>query len=292
MKKLLIISGKGGTGKTTVAGAFIHFAKAGAFADCDVEAPNLKLIAPPLKEAQRLVYRGGEKAFIDEEACAGCRACERACRFRAVEYRAGKCRINEYFCEGCGVCALVCPSGAVKLREDISGELSLYKGERAFAGAELKMGRGNSGKLVSEVKGALEEEAKDKEFAVIDGPPGIGCPVIASMKGIDLALVVTEPTVSGLSDLERILKTAAAFDVRAAVCVNKYDVSPRRTREIEEYCIRRGTPFTGRIPCDEGARSAVNEGKSLAQEDGPAAKALRGVFLKTIKLMKERRKIS
>jgi MinD superfamily P-loop ATPase len=149
------------------------------------------------------------------------------------------------------------------------------------------MGRGNSGKLVSEVKLALMHVAQGANLAIIDGSPGIGCPVIASMSGVDLVLIVAEPSVSGISDLERILKTAAVFRTKAVVCVNKYDTSLENTEKIERFCADLGVPYVGRVPYDRQASAAINEGKSLADVDCPASYALREVFERTMKLLED-----
>lgn len=285
MKKLLIVSGKGGTGKTTTAAAFIRFSEAKAFADCDVDAPNLHLVTQMNSQPKRSDYYGSRKAVIDADKCVGCKACIEACRFDAVAYENGKCAVNEYACEGCGVCAFVCPTGAAGLHEDVAGELTLYNDERVFSTAELKMGRGNSGMLVSEVKSAMLKASPDASLAVIDGSPGIGCPVIASVSGVDLALIVTEPSVSGMSDLERILKTASILRTKAAVCVNKYDACLEQAGKIEAWCKENDVPFVGRIPYDKQASAAINAEKSLADIDCPARDALKQVYDETIKLL-------
>ncbi len=290
MKKLLIISGKGGTGKTTVAAAFIAFSGAAAFADCDVDAPNLHMVECLETEPEVSDYIGSQKAVIDPALCAGCGECAKTCRFGAIHRVNGKYEIDEYACEGCGVCALVCPAGAAGLADDVAGVRSLWRGERTFSTATLRMGRGNSGKLVSAVKSALFRAAPDGELAIIDGPPGIGCPVIASVSGADLALCVAEPTNSGLSDLERVLRTASTLGVRTAVCVNRWDICPEKTREIERSCASRGIPFVGAVPYDESASAAINAGRSLAQVDCPARRALLRVFEKVLGLLEETQK--
>ncbi|MEL7604369.1 MAG: 4Fe-4S binding protein, partial [Bacillota bacterium] len=213
MKRLLILSGKGGTGKTTVACAFIRLAQAKAYADCDVDAPNLHLVMGRDTAPQRTEYFGMDKAEIDETICAGCGLCVRYCRFDAIRMDDGFCRVDPYACEGCGVCAAVCPAGAVSMKPTVAGELMLYADEStAFSTAQLNMGSGTSGKLVTEVKKQLASAApKDAELAIIDGSPGIGCPVIASMSGADMVLIVAEPSLSGISDMQRILKTAGIF---------------------------------------------------------------------------------
>lgn len=285
MKKLLIASGKGGTGKTTVSAAFIRFAEAKVFADCDVDAPNLHLVQSMTDAPIHSDFMGSEKAVIDAEKCIGCGKCAEHCKFGAVEHNDGVYGVNEYLCEGCGVCGYVCPAGAVTMTADVAGTLTLYEGERVFSTARLKMGRGNSGKLVSAVKSAMMGRGRDAELAVIDGSPGIGCPVIASVSGVDLVLIVAEPSLSGISDMDRLLQTAASFRVPCAVCVNKWDSSPENTAAVEEFCAERGIPFVGRIPYDKAAGAAINAGQSIADVDCRARTALKIVFENTMRLL-------
>ena len=285
MKRLLLLSGKGGTGKTTTAAAFIRFAQARAFADCDVDAPNLHLLNAMPGEPRCKDFLGGEKAEIDQDLCTGCGLCMENCRFGAIE-DAGDCyRVNEIRCEGCGVCSYVCPGQAICLKSDVAGKQELYLGNRVFSTARLKMGRGNSGKLVTDVKMDLLKHAPDCDLAIIDGSPGIGCPVIASVSGMDLALVVTEPSESGLSDLKRLVKTAGTLQTKLAVCVNKWDLSPGHTAAIEDFCEEQGIPFIGKVPYDPAASEAVNAGKSLADVDCEASRALRNIYEKTSELL-------
>lgn len=278
MKRLLILSGKGGTGKTTTAAAFIRFAKAKAAADCDVDAPNLHLVLAQSGRPELSDFLGGEKAAIDPDLCTGCGICREHCRFRAIEARSGGCAVNEYACEGCGVCVHVCPRNAVKLHADVAGQKMLYLGDGVFSTAALKMGRGNSGKLVTEVKMDMLRSAPETDLAILDGSPGIGCPVIASMSGMDLVLVVSEPSLSGISDLKRLVKTAETFQTALAVCVNKWDVSPESTRAIQDFCQEAGIPFLGKIPYDKSTSGAVNSGLSVAEIDCPARDALREIY--------------
>jgi MinD superfamily P-loop ATPase len=181
----------------------------------------------------------------------------------------------------------LCPVGAVSLKPDVSGTLMLYDdGERVFSTARLKMGSGTSGKLVTEVKKAMKHASKDAEFAIVDGSPGIGCPVIASMNGVSLILLVAEPSASGLSDLERIVNTGSQMSLKMAVCINKADVNPGKSAEIEAFCEKRGLPFTGRIPYDPAAVRAVNSGLTIADVDCEAGRAVRDVFKRTMALLK------
>lgn len=285
MKKLLILSGKGGTGKTTAAAAFLDLSAARAAADCDVDAPNLHIVSRLSARKEVTDFFGGEKALADPQRCKACGLCREHCRFGAILWKDGKAWVRDYSCEGCGVCVQVCPEGAITLLPDVAGKQSLYLSERVFSTAELKMGRGNSGKLVSAVKKSLLKHAPDCPLAIIDGSPGIGCPVIASVSGVDQVLVVTEPTLSGLSDLKRLLHTGETFRTKFAVCVNKWDLSPEGCGQIEAYCREKQVPFLGRIPYDPAASKAVNRGKSLAGEDCPAGHALREIFDKLMELM-------
>ncbi|MBE6991114.1 MAG: ATPase [Ruminococcaceae bacterium] len=285
MKRLLILSGKGGTGKTTTAAAFIGFSGAKAFADCDVDAPNLHLVSSFDSVGHKTVYMGSKKASINTDLCAGCGKCLEVCRFDSVEANDGKYKIKEFACEGCAVCTHVCPQQAISMVPDEAGEMELYKDYRVFSTARLKMGRGNSGKLVTEVKAALKREAQDSELQIIDGSPGIGCPVIASVAGVDMALIVTEPSVSGISDLKRLVKTAGSLEVKIAVCVNKFDISFEKTKEIMNFCKDLSIPFVGCVPFDRKASEAINSGKSIAYFDCPARNALFEIYKNTIEIL-------
>ena len=286
MKKLLFLSGKGGTGKTTTAAAFAHFSGAQALADCDVDAPNLHLVTRLPGEPQVSAFLGGDKAQVDPAKCIGCGACEAHCRFDAIHRAGDSYAVDAYACEGCGVCAYMCPQQAVTLQTDVAGEKRLYKTDtQTFSTARLKMGRGNSGKLVTEVKLAMLKNAPDCALALIDGSPGIGCPVIASVSGVDLVLVVAEPSRSGISDLQRLLQTARSFRTRLAVCVNKWDVSPERTREIEAVCAAADVAFVGKIPYDKTAAKAINQGRSVAACPCAARDALYAVYCRTMALL-------
>lgn len=285
MKKLLILSGKGGTGKTTLTAAFIRFSGAAAIADCDVDAPNLHLVARQEGRPERAAFIGSDKARIEPLRCTGCGLCASLCRFGAIARENGVWAVNEYACEGCGVCARVCPAGAALMEKDEAGERLLYRNGRVFSTAALKMGRGTSGKLVAEVKKALYAAAPEAALAIIDGSPGIGCPVIASVSGVDLVLIVAEPSVSGLSDLARLLETVAGFHTRAAVCLNKWDTNPEKSAELERFCRERAVPFLGKIPYDRNASAAVNQGMSLADIGCPARDALRALYEETMKIL-------
>ncbi|MFI3212220.1 MAG: ATP-binding protein [Eubacteriales bacterium] len=284
MKKLLILSGKGGTGKTTVAAAFIELLQAKAFADCDVDAPNLHLIQSQGEPTENKEFFGSKKAVIDKSKCTFCGRCASNCRFDAIKLVKSTYMIDQYACEGCGVCEYVCPTKAISLVDDQAGKLMLYQEEAVFSTAELKMGRGNSGKLVMAVKKQLTDTS-DAEIAIIDGSPGIGCPVIASVSGVDMVLVVAEPSKSGISDMERILATVRHFGVKVAVCTNKADLSPDKAKEIVAFCSANEIPYLGEIPFDSEVSIAVNKGMSIVKSEGVASIAIKEIFLKTMNMM-------
>lgn len=297
MKQVLILSGKGGTGKTTLAGAFIKLGKIKAYSDCDVDAPNLHLLydlsetdatAGAVATSQTEDFYGMDKALIDEDKCDGCDLCRTHCRFDAIfiDPKQGH-TVDEFACEGCGVCEYVCPIDAISMVPAVAGELVLYKNEqRVFSTAKLKMGSGNSGLLVTEVKNRMKNSAlPDTDVAVLDGSPGIGCPVIASVSGVDMVLIVAEPSIAGISDMERIVKTAEQLEVSIAICVNKGDTNPEGSKEIEEFCRREKLAFVGSIPYDPKVVKAVNLGKTAVDDPGPAAEAIKAVYKKTIELL-------
>lgn len=286
MKQLLILSGKGGTGKTTIASAFIKLSKAKAYADCDVDAPNLHLVIDRSSEPKLTDYYGLPKAKIDADLCVQCDLCRQNCRFEAIQTDEDY-KVDYYVCEGCGVCEAICPVGAVSLKRSIAGELRLYVDDAVFSTAQLKMGSGTSGKLVTEVKKQMKLAANKIDLAIIDGSPGIGCPVIASLSGVDMVLIVAEPSLSGISDMERIIKTAEKFQTKIAVCINKYNTNLENTKKIVSFCQKLNLSFVGKIPFDLHAVKAINQRQSIVDIDCAAGRATKVVFNKTIKLLFE-----
>ncbi len=285
MKQLLILSGKGGTGKTTIASAFIKLAEAKAYADCDVDAPNLHLISKWDTLPDKADYFGLPKAEIDKSLCTACGLCKQHCRFDAIS-SVDKYQVEPYSCEGCGVCAYICPTGAIKMNPSLDGEMTLYQDkEKVFSTAQLKMGSGTSGLLVTEVKKRMKTAANAAEFAIIDGSPGIGCPVIASISGVDMVLVVAEPSISGISDMERIVNTAAKFGVKTAICINKYDTNLENSDKIIEFCKLNNLPFIGKVPFDSDAIKAVNNGKTIVDIDCISGRAVKELYGKTMDIL-------
>lgn len=291
MGQLAVLSGKGGTGKTTVAAALIRLFDCKGFADCDVDAPNLHLISGTYTADTFENYYGYDKAVIDPNRCLQCGACQRYCRFDAIaDYT-----VNPYACEGCGVCEAVCPAcgpdgiKAVVLVPRITGETRVSVGDATvFSSAELEMGSGASGKLVNQVRKNLHQRAFKDQLLIIDGSPGIGCPVIASITGVDWVLVVTEPTVSGIHDMARIVDTGVKFGSKVCVCVNKYDIHLAKTKQIIDYCENGGIPMVGLIPFDPMAIDAVNTGISVVEmPESQAGKAIRRMSGLLVSLMQK-----
>ncbi len=287
MKQVLVLSGKGGTGKTTIVAAFAYLLKAKAFADCDVDAPNLHLVTKMKSEPIIDNYYGMEKAHIDEEVCIKCGKCYQSCRFGAiVSKNDGEYQVNALACEGCSVCEAVCPVGAVSMGELPDGQTKIYKDDRVFSTATLKMGSGTSGKLVSRVKkNLLDNTSEEVEIALVDGSPGIGCPVISSISGVHLILLVTEPTVSGMSDMKRVIDIANHFKVPVAVCTNKYDVNQEKTDQIKDYALKAGCKYVGVIPYDRGVAKVTNTGKSVMEMETKAKPYIEDLFKQTMKLI-------
>jgi len=284
MKQLVILSGKGGTGKTTVAAALAHLASEElpvVLADADVDAANLELVLDPTKLEEH-DFTSGQVALIDPNVCTACGTCAEVCRFEAVIPGDDAYRVDDIACEGCASCFYQCPAEAIRMEEQVAGRW--FRSDTRFGPlfhAHLFAAQENSGKLVTLVKqqGRLRALDEGRELLIVDGPPGIGCPVISASAGADLALLVVEPTVSGVHDLERILATTDHFGVPALVCINKVDVNLKRAAEVEAFCARRGIEVVGRIPFDTVVTEAIVQGQPVtAYADGPVSLALLEVW--------------
>jgi len=264
MKQLVVISGKGGTGKTTIVAAFAALAQNKVMADCDVDAADLHLILHPKIEKTK-GFEGSKVAVKDAERCIKCGACLENCRFDSID---NEFNIDPLRCEGCGVCAYVCPVEAIKLRPRLSGYAYISSTNYGtMVHAALNPGEEASGKLVMLVRQNAGELARieEKDLIIIDGAPGIGCPVIASITGATAALIVTEPTLSGIHDLERVLGVVRHFRTKAFICINKYDLNEEMTRRIEDYAKREGIEVVGKIPYDDIVTEAMVQGKSIIE---------------------------
>ncbi len=267
MKELVIISGKGGTGKTSVTASLAFLAKGSVMADCDVDAADLHLILlPKVKECSS--FRSGLLASINAEKCIGCGACKEACRFDAICEDNSLFEVDALACEGCKVCRLVCPADAVSIAESECGEWFVSETRcGTMVHAALRPGSENSGRLVSLVRQKAREVASSEgsPLIIIDGPPGIGCPVIASVGGTSMALVVTEPTQSGIHDLKRVLELNRHFKIPSCVCINKWDINPVLSRDIEVFCEQADVGLAGKIPYDESMTKAMIAGVSAVE---------------------------
>lgn len=277
MKQIVVASGKGGTGKTSIVASFASLTKA-VFADCDVDAPNLHLILKP-EIIEKIPYEGMEVAEINVEECIKCGACQKACRFDAIK----NFRVVNEKCEGCGVCMLVCPVNAIEMKKRLNGYVHVANtrfGE--FVYGLLIPGEEASGKLVALVRQKAKEiaERKDKNLIIIDAPAGIGCPVIASLSGTDLAVIIAEPTMAAIHDMERILEVAKHFKVKAVVCINKYDINEEMMKKIEEYCRERGIEIIGKIPFNRKFTEAMVKEKNIVEYDQELADLMKKIWEK------------
>jgi MinD superfamily P-loop ATPase len=280
-KEIVIVSGKGGTGKTSLTGSLASLFADKVMVDCDVDAANLHLILNPETIIRQSDFTGGKKANIDPERCTKCNVCVEACRFGAIS---PDFIIDQFLCEGCGACFVLCQYCAVEFTEHIAGTWYVTDtgNNERFVYAEMLPGEDNSGKLVAAVRNEARAEAEStgSSLIVIDGPPGIGCPVISSITGTKLVIVVTEPTPSGMHDLERVIGLTNHFRIKAAVVVNKSDISLSWLNIVKEYCNANNHYFLGEIPYEPAVTDAQRAGKSIIEfkPECGASKAIRGIF--------------
>jgi len=291
MKELVVISGKGGTGKTSLLACLAVLAENKVLADCDVDAADLHLVLEPTVKS-RAEFVGGKMARIDPELCTGCGKCAELCRFDAISVDqnshnkdAKTYRVDPIACDGCSVCARFCPAEAIEFNDWISGEWFVSETRHGpMVHAKLGIAEANSGKLVTLVRNHARELAEQTglDLVIIDGSPGIGCPVIASVAGASLAVVVTEPTAAGFHDLERVAQLAGHFKVPVGVCINKWDLNKEVSEEIATWCEANDVLVFGRVPYDHEVTSAQVAGKSLIeyQPEGKTSETVRQVWEK------------
>jgi MinD superfamily P-loop ATPase len=277
MREIIVLSGKGGTGKTTIVGSLAALAKGKVLADCDVDAADLHLLLKPAVR-QENEFWSGQVAQIDEDKCTQCGLCQEVCRFDAIK----DYRVDPIACEGCGFCSQICPEDAVTMKDCMSGHWFISDTKYGpLVHARLGIAQENSGKLVAQVRQEARRIAEEQnlEYIISDGPPGIGCPVISSLSGASLALMVAEPTLSGIHDLERVLGVSSHFGIPAAVCINKYDLNEENSRRIEGYCKDQGIKLAARIPFDNAVTEAIVRGLPVVEyTDGAVSREIEGLW--------------
>jgi len=277
MQEVVVLSGKGGTGKTSIVGSLAALAKGKVLADCDVDAADLHLLLSP-KVRQKNEFWSGQVAQIDEAKCTECGLCQELCRFDAIK----DYKVDPIACEGCGFCSHICPEEAITMRENMSGHWFVSDTKYGpLVHARLGIAQENSGKLVAQVRQEARRIAEEQglEYIISDGPPGIGCPVISSLSGASLALMVTEPTLSGIHDLERVLGVCRHFGVPGMVCINKYDLNEENTRRIEDYCRSQEIKLAAKIPFDNAVTEAIVRGVPVVEyADGAVSREIEGLW--------------
>ena len=281
MEELVIVSGKGGTGKTSITACFGVLAKKAVIADCDVDASNLHLLLNPDVITIKDFYSGKE-AIINPNKCIDCGLCLSYCRFEAIKRNKNNhLEINTWLCEGCGVCVKFCPKQAIDFKEALCGKIMVSQTRVGFLiDARMEAGAENSGKLVTNVRLKAKEIALENgaSLVVVDGPPGIGCPAIASITGSSKVLVVTEPTVSGLHDMARVLKLIKHFKIPSFICVNRWDINPEKTYEIEKQAKELGASILGRVSYDEAFSKAQIEGRTMVETSCKTADEIKQIW--------------
>jgi MinD superfamily P-loop ATPase len=277
MKEVVVLSGKGGTGKTTIVGSLAALANNKVLADCDVDAADLHLLLKPVKK-QMNEFWSGQVAFIDEKKCSQCGLCQDSCRFHAIQ----DFRVDPVSCEGCQFCSRICPDKAITMKENMSGYWFVSDTRYGpLVHARLGIAQENSGKLVAVVRQEAKKiaESQARNLIISDGPPGIGCPVISSLSGANLALLVTEPTLSGMHDLDRVLDVCKHFGVRGMVCINKCDLNEENANRIENQCLSRGVEIAGKIPFDNVVTESIVSGVPVVEHsEGKVAREIKSIW--------------
>ena len=277
MQEVVVLSGKGGTGKTSIVGSFAALAKSKVLVDCDVDAATLHLLLQPaIREKHE--FWSGQVAIINEEKCTQCGLCQEQCRFAAIK----DFNVDALSCEGCGFCSHICPAEAITMKENMAGHWFISDTRYgSLVHARLGIAQENSGKLVALVRQRARQMAEKSgvNYIISDGPPGIGCPVISSLSGANLALLVTEPTLSGIHDLERVLGVCYHFSVPALVCINKYDINEDNTRQIENYCLNQQIEVVSKVPFDNVVTEALVQGLPVVEYSrGKVAKEIESLW--------------
>lgn len=264
MKELVVLSGKGGTGKTSIVASFAALANDKVLTDCDVDAADLHLLLKP-RIVKTEEFWSGQTARIDKQLCTECCLCTDVCRYNAIT---SDFKVDPISCEGCHFCFNVCPEDAVEMHENLAGHWFVSDTKYGpLVHAKLGIAQENSGKLVAVVRQNARELAQEQGIGLIisDGPPGIGCPVISSLTGADLALLITEPTLSGIHDLERVIGTCRHFGIPALVCINKYDINEENTAKIETFCHDLHLPPVAKIPFDNVVTESLVKGLPVVE---------------------------
>ncbi|KAI3346601.1 (4Fe-4S)-binding protein [Clostridium botulinum] len=273
--ELVVLSGKGGTGKTTIATSLAELVGDVVRIDCDVDAPNFYMFYEG-KDIEKTKFLGSKKATIDENLCIKCGKCESVCKFDAIK----DFNINAFLCEGCGACTLVCPQKAINLEDEKTADTFVSELDRGIISrAEMEIGSDGSGKLISYLRKNGKKFNKDEKLIVVDGSPGIGCSVISSITGSDVALIVTEPTKSGLEDLMRVVALCEHFGIFTMVCINKFDINEDMSKNIENFIIEKNISLAGKVPYDDVVMKSINELKPIINyPDSIAGKAIKEMW--------------
>ncbi len=287
MKEIVVLSGKGGTGKTSLTASFALLAgSAAVIADCDVDASDMHLLMDPVVKHKELFYSGKE-AFIDQEACISCGRCLEVCQFDAVLSDGTHFEIEPVSCEGCAYCSRVCPTDAISMNPSLAGELyvSEIRSDARMVHARLGIGAENSGKLVARVKNEAKTLAagESRELVLVDGSPGIGCPVVSSLSGADYVVIVTEPTISGWHDLKRLSELLRKFRLPSGCVINKADLNDKYADEIRKYLEEEQMDMLGTLPYDENFTAAMVQGKTILEEpfsESETAEKIRRIWRK------------
>ena len=265
--EIAVISGKGGTGKSSISAAFATLNNEVILADCDVDAANLYLLFDPSVEEEE-IYIAGHKAVIDYSKCTNCQICKDYCRFDAISIKVDKVVISEISCDGCFLCSRICPENAIEMIPNDKSRMysgSFRNGKMVYG--RLAPGEENSGKLVNMVRDKAQQVSKDTgiETIILDGPPGIGCPVISTITGVNRVIIVTEPTISGLHDMKRALEIVTKFNIKPSVIINKADLNSIMTAKIRKWCEENGIDVSGELAFDEEIVEAMVQGKSIIE---------------------------